>query len=487
MDKPNLLKLLKSEMERSTGCTDPGAVALAVARAALELGAKPETIDVQVSPNVYKNGISVGIPGTGERGLAIAAALGAVIGHPEAGLAIFDSVTPAFLEEARKLVRDGRVRIRYGDSPDPLYIRAELRSGKEVPSLPGAYEPGEGSRSHAGHDVAGHDVAGHDVAGHDVAGHDVAGHDVAGHDVAGQGDGGHSASAVIMNDYSGIVEVARDGLVVFSSPAAKASAVHDAIAGNPLEFLFALVDDMDETDLEFLLSAAAINLDAARVGLASPALRLGASLERRKAPESQPFAAMHAAQVWTAAASEARMSGLAVPIMAIAGSGNHGITLTLGLLAAAETLGSSRLLLARALARGAVATIMIKSQVRRMTAFCGCAVAASTGVAAGTVHLLGGDYATAERAMQTVIGTLAGMLCDGAKESCAYKLSTSASLAIQSAFGAMEGASIPSGMGIVGATAEDSFANLGELNNPGMIATDALVLKLIGKNNLSPR
>jgi L-cysteine desulfidase len=443
MDKNALLKLLASEMERSTGCTDPGAVALAVALAARELGAKPDMIEVLVSPNVYKNGISVGIPGTGERGLAIAAALGAVIGHPEAGLAIFDSMTPAFLEEARQLVREGRVMIRFGEAPDPLYIRAELSSGGNGPSAPSAEGRSDGMRS----------------------------------------DIGHSASAVIMNDYSGIVEVARDGLVVFSSQAAKASAVHDAIAGNSLESLFALVDGMDEAELEFLLSAVAANLDAARVGLASPALKLGASLSRRKAPESQPFAAMHAAQVWTAAASEARMSGLAVPIMAITGSGNHGITLTLGLLAAAETLGSPRLLLAKALARGAAVTIMIKSQVHRMTAFCGCAVAASTGVAAGTVYLLGGDYAAAERAMQTVIGTLAGMLCDGAKESCAYKLSTSASLAIQSAFGAIEGASIPPGMGIVGATAEESFANLGELNNPGMIATDALVLKLIGKNN----
>ncbi len=422
VDIPSLLNLLKSELERSTGCTDPGAVALAVARAARELGTRPETVDVLVSPNVFKNGISVGIPGTGERGLVIAAALGAVIDRCEAGLAIFDSVTPGLLEQARKLVSAGRVLVHYADAPDPLYIRAELSSG------------------------------------------------------------GHRARAVIMNDYSNITEVVRDGDVILSSPFAKASEVQNALAGSTLETLFGLIDAMTAEDLEFLLQAAQVNRRAADIGLGDPSLKLGRSLDRRSSVTPQPFAAMSFAQVWTAAASEARMAGLKVPVMAIAGSGNHGITVTLGILAAAETLGSPRALLARALARGAVVTIMIKSHVHRMTAFCGCAVAASTGVAAGTVYLLGGDFSAAERAMQTVIGTLAGMLCDGAKESCAYKLSTSASLAIQAAFAAMEGVSIPAGMGIVGATAEDSFTNLGELNDPGMLATDRLVLKLIGKN-----
>ena len=426
MDKHLLLNIIKSELERSTGCTDPGSVALAAARATRELGVMPKKIEVSVSPNVFKNGVSVGIPGTGKRGLVVAAALGAVIARDDAGLAIFDFVTPELLAHAEAMVAQDRVQVRYADSPDPLYVRAEVSSGTR------------------------------------------------------------HAHAIIANDYSNIVEVGRDDAIIFSSPIAKASGVQDALAGCKLSSLFDLVDTMKPDELEFLMQAAEINLQAAQLGLKSESLKLGRVLEQRATNLPQPFAAMHTAQVWTSAASEARMAGLPVTVMAITGSGNHGITFSLGVLAVAQTLGTPREKLLRALAYSALVTVVIKSYVHRMTAFCGCAVAASTGVAAGTVYLLGGDYAIAERAMQSVIGTLAGMLCDGAKESCAYKLSTSASLAIQSAFAAVQGASIPSGMGIVGNTIDDSFANLGRLNHPGMIATDQLVLSLIEEGQQVP-
>ena len=424
MDKYSLIAILKSELERSTGCTDPGSVALAVSRATLELGEIPGTIEVLVSPNVFKNAVGVGIPGTGMRGLPIAAALGALIERRDAGLAIFDYVTPEALARAKTFVKEGRVKIAYADTADPLFISARVIS-----------ENG-------------------------------------------------SARAVIANDYSNIVEVSRDDRVTFSAGLAKASVVGDALAGSSLESLFDLVAGMEAEELDFLLEAAEINFEAARTGLADPELKLGRSLETGNAVLPQPLAAMRRAQVLTAAASEARMAGLPVAIMAIAGSGNHGITFSLGLVAVAETLGLPRDKLARALAYGALVTVVIKTYVHRMTAFCGCAVAASTGVAAGTVFLLGGDFAVAECAMQSVIGTLAGMLCDGAKESCAYKLSTSVSLAIQSAFGAMAGASIPAGMGIVGATIDDSFARLGLLNDPGMAETEKLVLQLVHKTSI---
>jgi L-cysteine desulfidase len=173
------------------------------------------------------------------------------------------------------------------------------------------------------------------------------------------------------------------------------------------------------------------------------------------------------------------MAGLPVPIMAIVGSGNHGIANFLGILAVAEVLESPREKLAKALAISSTVTVYIKSILKRMTAFCGCSVAAATGVAAGTVYLLGGSRDDAIHAMQSVIGTLAGMLCDGAKESCAYKLSASTATAIQFAYLAMQGAYVPAGMGVVGNTIEGTIENLGRLNNPGMVETDRLVLELI--------
>jgi L-cysteine desulfidase len=162
LDKKLLMRVLQEEMERSTGCTDPGAVCLAVSRAAKELGKKPERVVVTVSPNVYKNGISAGVPGTGRRGLHIAAALGAVLGKSEAGLAILDHVTEPGLEQATRLLSDHAVEIKYAEMPDPLYINADVWAGQD------------------------------------------------------------HACAIIANDYSNIVHVECNGQVTFSSPQKKA-------------------------------------------------------------------------------------------------------------------------------------------------------------------------------------------------------------------------------------------------------------------------
>lgn len=419
MDKQQLIRVLQQEIERSTGCTDPGAVCLAVSCAVKELGQAAERVAVTVSPNVYKNGISVGVPGTGKRGLPIAAALGAVLDKSQVGLAILDHVTETKLMEATRLLSANAIQVQYADTPDPLYIKAEVWAGQD------------------------------------------------------------HAVVVIENDYSNIVQVARNGKSLYASPARKAEAVKDVLEGCTLGQLFDLIEVMTLDDLNFLLEAAEVNRQAAETGLKSARLRLGPALNSRPAGSLEPVRAMYQAQVLTAAAGEARMMGLSVPIMAIVGSGNHGIANFLGILAVAQVLESSTETLAKALAIGSTVTVYIKSFVKRMTAFCGCSVAAATGVAAGTVYLLGGSRDDAIHAMQSVIGTLAGMLCDGAKESCAYKLSASTAIAVQFAYLAMQGAYVPGGMGVVGNTIEDTVQNLGRLNNPGMVETDRLVLELI--------
>jgi L-cysteine desulfidase len=173
-----------------------------------------------------------------------------------------------------------------------------------------------------------------------------------------------------------------------------------------------------------------------------------------------------------------------VPVMAIAGSGNHGIANFLGILGVSETLDSSPEKTARALAISSTVTVVIKAYSSRLSAFCGCAVAAAAGVAAGTVYLLGGSYTDSVNAMQSVIGTLAGMVCDGAKESCAFKLSSSVALAVQFSYLALEGACIPAGMGLLGSTIEKTFENLGRLNDPGMVTVDRLMLHMIADGRL---
>ena len=175
------------------------------------------------------------------------------------------------------------------------------------------------------------------------------------------------------------------------------------------------------------------------------------------------------------------MGGMNVTITAITGSGNHGITNFVGVLAAAEELEATREQTAVALAISSMITIYIKGHIKRMTAFCGCGVAAATGMAAAVTYLLGGGYEQSVQAMQTVIGTIGGMFCDGAKSSCAYKLSTAAAMAVQAAYLAMAGCHVPAGEGIIGRTIEETFANIGRLNDPGMLETDRVMVSIIAQ------
>jgi L-cysteine desulfidase len=419
MDRGTLIEILQSEIERTTGCTDPVSIALTVSRAVGALGREPDDVEVTVSPNLYKNAINVGIPGTGKRGMVWAAALGAVIDDSDAGLAILDAVDERTMDAAAKLVEARRVRVSYDEhAPDPLYVKAAVSAGTD------------------------------------------------------------SATAVTMADYANTVEVTRDGEQVLSANADQVTGNRHVLTDHTVRGLIALVQTLALDDLDFLVEAAEINKEAALQGLRDEHLRLGRALSHDMRAEEHVSLASKA-QTLTAAASEARMLGLKVPVIAVTGSGNQGIADLLGVLSVAEDLQASRQDLAWALAISTVVTIYVKSLTKRMTTFCGAAVAAAAGVAAATVYLLGGSYDDMEHAMQSVVGTFAGMLCDGAKESCAYKIGAAIPMAVQFACLALEGAYIPAGDGIVGNTIEETFAYLGQLNNPAMAETDAFMLETI--------
>lgn len=423
IDKQKLLDILTAEIEPSTGCTDPGSVCLAVAAAVHTLGVQPEKIEVLVSPDIYKNGVSVGIPGTGRVGLDLAAAIGALLDEPERGLAILSDVTSSVVQRAECIVNDGRVHVSYGCTPDPLYVQATVYSGD------------------------------------------------------------NEACAIIQGDYSCVTRILLNGKLVKQATAHSNVADDYSLTEYSVEELYDTVTSIDSAYFRFLLEDARRNLEAAGEDLNMPELPLGKLLKERITDQmSGPLAVSAAAQTYTAAAGEARMSGMNVTIMAISGSGNHGITNFVGVLSAAQALGASESRTATALAISSIITIYIKAYIKRMTAFCGCGVAAATGMAAAVTYLLDGSYETAVHAMQTVIGTIGGMFCDGAKISCAYKLSTAAFLAVQAAYLAISGCFVPAGVGIIGESIEQTFANVGRLNNPAMLATDQEIIAIIAKN-----
>ena len=419
MDAELLLSILKKEIERSTGCTDPGCVCLTVARAAAELESV-ESVQVTVSDNIFKNGISVGVPGTGAIGLDIAAAMGVLLAqHWQEGLAILDHATPDVVARATCMLQEGRIKLHHACTPHPLYVRAEASNTQ------------------------------------------------------------HTAYAVLMHDYANITEVGRDGAPLFSHASTSCSdEAEDKLAQYPVREVMETAQGLSFEQASFLLDFARVNKAAAQSGLADKTMRLGPLLAEINGTGGEPSPEQQV-QLMTAAAGEARMRGLVVPIMAIAGSGNHGITNFLGVLALAESLEADPLQTARALAISSAITIYSKAYIKRMTAFCGCSVAAATGVAAAAVWLMGGNYPQAELAMHSVIGTLGGLFCDGAKESCAYKLSTAATMAVQFARLALKGCGIPVSTGIIGRNIEETFYNLGQLNNPGMVAADKLIVDII--------
>lgn len=420
MDAAKLIDVLRVEVVRTMGCTDPVSVAFGVARAVEALGRTPERVDVLVSPNIYKNAICVGVPGTGQRGLPIAAALGAVIADSQAGLAILDDLTDTLLASANALLEQGAVKINYADTPHVLYMRVTVSAAED------------------------------------------------------------SAYVVIAGDYTHVVEVGLNDSILFSEPLQESAQDEHSLTNVSLRDIFTFADTLPLADAAFLVEAAQVNRRAAEAALADPNLKLGPGL--RKCCEKElpaPYGAMQHAQMLVAAASEARMSGSRVPIMAIAGSGNQGVNNFLGVLGVAEVLGSSDEDVVRALLLSSAITVYVKGFAARMTAFCGGAIAASCGVAAATVRLLGGTYEQAGLAMQSVIGSLACIVCDGAKESCAYKMAAAVASAVQLAYLALEDVSVAPSAGIIGETIEDTIVNLGVLNNQGMAEMDGFMLNMI--------
>ncbi|MBN1267049.1 MAG: serine dehydratase subunit alpha family protein [Anaerolineales bacterium] len=404
MDPTTLRLILEQEIDRTIGCTDPGTISLAAAAARRALGCDPEDVQILVSPNLYKNAAAVGVPGTGQRGIPIAAAIGAVLDRVEDGLAILEALDSESLVQANQLLKEGRVSVRWEPMEENLFVRADLTAD------------------------------------------------------------GSQACAIIQGDYSNLVEVSRDGMILESGDWIKPDSSQDPFADTCIEDLLQTTALIPDSELEFLLDSAGINRVSALQAL-EDGLPLAGALNRGNAARTAGSGVADWVQLLTGTAGEARMAGIRLPIMALAGSGNQGITSFLGILAAAEQIGSPREKTARALAYSAAVTVYIKSRMTRLGNICGCTAASSPAVAAGLVFLLDGSFEDMIHAMQTVIGTLAGILCDGAKESCAYKLSLGASFAVQAAYLSVEGTYIRAGAGILADTMDGTIQNLARLND----------------------
>ena len=418
--RQQILALVRREVVPAIGCTEPMAVALCVARATETLGRRPESITTRLSANILKNAMGVGIPGTGMIGLPIAIALGALIGRSDYELEVLKDCTPQAVDEGKQFIDEKRIRITLKEDIDEkLYIEATCR------------------------------------AGHD------------------------EATAIISGGHTRFQRIERNGQVLLDrSASADAQAETDAPALTlRTVYDFAQTAPLDE--ISFILQTARLNKAAAEASFrADYGHGLGKMLRGRYENEIMGDSVFSHILSYTSGACDARMAGAMIPVMSNSGSGNQGISATLPVLVFAEETGKTEEQLIRALMLSHLTVIYIKQSLGRLSALCGCVVAA-TGSSCGITYLMGGDYTRITYAVQNMIANLTGMICDGAKPSCALKVTTGVSTAILSAIMAMEGRTVTSVEGIIDQDVDQSIRNLTRIGSRGMNETDRLVLDIM--------
>lgn len=414
-----IIRLIHREVVPAIGCTEPVAVALCVARATELLGCRPEKISLSLSGNIIKNAMGVGIPGTGMIGLPIAVALGAIVGKSEYGLEVLRDVSPDALEEGKRFIAEDRISISHcKNAPSNLHIEVDV----------------EGA--------------------------------------------GHTARAVISGSHTNFIYLAKDGETLLENTGCcdKGCESDDITLDEATVYDFAMNTPLEK--ISFILEAGWMNRDAARLALCGDyGHGLGKVIREQGIRLFGDTPIRHILSM-TSAACDARMGGAQVPVMSNSGSGNQGITATLPVVCYAEDIGATEEQLARALTLSSLTSIYIKQSLGRLSALCGCVVA-STGASAGLVHLMGGGYDEVCAAIKNMVANLTGMICDGAKPSCAMKITSGVSTALMSAMLAMNGKCVTSQEGIVSDDIDRTVHNLTSIGREAMTETDHLVLDIM--------
>ncbi len=419
-ERQQIISLVKREVIPAIGCTEPIAVALCVAKAAEVLNKRPEKVTVLLSANILKNAMGVGIPGTGMIGLPIAVALGALIGKSEYQLEVLKDSMPEAVEAGKRFIDEKRIHISLkNDIEEKLYIEVCCEAG------------------------------------------------------------GDKATAIIAGGHTTFIYVARNSEVLLNKQAVASTEAE----GNTLDlslrkvYDFALTAPLDE--IRFILETARLNKAAAERSFeGNYGHGLGKILRGTYEHRVMGDSVFSHILSYTSGACDARMAGAMIPVMSNSGSGNQGISATLPVLIYAEENGKSEEEIVRALMLSHLTVIYIKQSLGRLSALCGCVVAA-TGSSCGITWLMGGAYEQVSYAVQNMIANLTGMICDGAKPSCALKVTTGVSTAVLSAIMAMENRCVTSVEGIIDEDVDQSIRNLTKIGSKGMNETDKLVLEIM--------
>lgn len=416
-----ILQVVKKDVFPALGCTEPIAVAYASAVARKHFNGIAENILIEVSKNIYKNGKSVIIPKANEAGLDLAGALGFLSGNPNSGFMVLENIDEEAIKAAHEMISSGKVKVEYLKASPDVYVKVKVSGSDNV------------------------------------------------------------VEVELKDSHTHIERITVNGQVTYEAEEAMSESVSlDFLKGLTLKDLRQACETIPLEELEFIEDGIEMNKKAAEVGMNEPmGLNMGYTYLKLLRKNKLGNDASMKARILTAAACDVRMSGGNCPVMTSGGSGNQGLGVVLPIVVVAEEQGIEREKLLRAVFFGHLVNRYVKTFTGKLSGMCGCAIAAGIGASAGITWMLGGDDDQISGACTNMLANLTGMLCDGAKETCALKLSTSASEAVISAYLVNEGLVIRKNVGIIGDTVEDTIRNVGILARKGFNHIDDLMMDMI--------
>lgn len=425
-----LVEMLKNEVKPAVGCTEPVALALACAKAKELLGEEIVENKMLVSHNIFKNGMGVGIPGSKILGLKVAACMGLVGGKSVDGLSVLEGLTEEEVKESEKYLEEHTISVEPTESTDKIYLEVTLKGAN------------------------------------------------------------HEVTVKVRGRHDNFTYLEKDGEIILDNEPKEANTENKEERKETLmdkATVAEIVDNVEKMnfeDIKFLLDGIKMNRAMAEIGLKEKTgVGMGYGIKQAVAEGELGDDIVNYAMMLTSAASDARMSGVKMPVMSSNGSGNHGLTAILPIAAYNERFPQEDERVARALAISHLITAYIKNFTGRLSPMCGCGVAAAIGCTAGLSWLMNAELSQIEGAMENMIADLSGMICDGAKPGCACKLATASSAAVQNAILAKRGCIVPGLNGIVGRNVDESVRALGCVGDAGMSVTDEVILDVMNEMN----
>jgi len=418
--RKNIIKLINKEVVPAIGCTEPMAVALCTAKATETLGCKPEKIETLLSANILKNAMGVGIPGTGMIGLPIAIALGALIGKSEYQLEVLKDATPENVDEGKAYISENRIHVGLKEGiTEKLYIEVVCSSGDK------------------------------------------------------------KALAIIAGGHTNFVYVDKCGEVLLDKRQPAGKETDEDEIKLDMHSVYEFADEAPLDEISFILETKKLNEQAACDALkGNYGHNLGKTIERPLCKGIMGDSIFSHILAVTASACDARMGGAMIPVMSNSGSGNQGICATNPVVVYAEENNNTQEELIRALTLSHLTAIYIKQSLGKLSALCGCVVA-SIGSSCGITYLMGGKFEQVCHSVKNMIANLTGMICDGAKPSCALKITSGVSTALLSAILSMENECVSSAEGIIDNDVDISIHNLTSIGADAMSETDKAVLNIM--------